>query len=88
MDDPNSLPILLLHFFYYSLAVPCLVAYINLTHIYVSIFENGVKELNSRLTLKGDDIKFERKVSPFFLSPFVYLPFIAVLYLFFSFYMT
>ena len=32
---------------------------------------------------KGDDIEIERKVSPFFLPPLVYLPFIAVLSLFF-----
>ena len=34
--------------------------------------------------LEGDDIKIKRKVSPFFLSPLVYLPFIAVLSLFFT----
>ena len=29
--------------------------------------------------IKGDDMKIKRKVSPFLLSPLVYLPFIAVL---------
>ena len=33
---------------------------------------------------KGDDIKIKRNVSPFFLLPPVYLPFIAVLSLFFA----
>ena len=31
LDDPNSLSILLLQFFFYSFAVLCLVAYVNLT---------------------------------------------------------
>ena len=62
-------------------------------YVYVWIFENGVKKLNSRLRAgvfissqrlsKSDDNKIERKVSPFFRSPLVYLLFIAVLSLFF-----
>ena len=38
----------------------------------------------SETTSKRDDIKIKRKVSPFFLPPLVYLPFIAVLSLFFA----
>ena len=65
----------------------------NSTHYtckYVWIFENGAKELNSRLKgafffspetiFKGDDIKMKRKVCPFFLPQLIYLPFIAVLF--------
>ena len=58
--------------------------------MYVWIFENGVKELNSPLKRafffspetisKGDDMKIKKKVSPYSLFSLVYLSFIAVLF--------
>ena len=62
------------------------------------IFENGPKELKSRpkrafqarvffspeTIFKVHDIKIKRKVSPFFLPLPVYVPFIALLSLFFA----
>ena len=63
-------------------------------YIYIWIYENGAKKFKSRpkrafffspeTISKVDDIKIKRKVSPFFLPLHVYLPFIAVLSLFFS----
>ena len=50
------------------------------------IYENSVKEfvpLPGDFFSKGDNIKIKRKVSLFF-PPLVYLPFIAILSLFFS----
>ena len=58
-------------------------------YTYVWIYENGAKELNRGLSgrffspEKVDDIKIKWEVSPFFLSLPVYLPFIALLSLFF-----
>ena len=64
----------------------------NLSYMFVWIFKNGAKELNSRLkrafffppetTSKDDDIKIKRRVSPFSLPLPLYLPFTAVLSLF------
>ena len=45
-----------------------------------------LKNSGRKRVTKGDDIKIKRKVSPFFLLPPVYLPFIAVLSLFLPFY--
>ena len=57
--------------------------------MYVWISENGTEELKrhpkrgfSFSRQKGDSLKKKRKVSPFSLLLPVYLPFIAVLYLF------
>ena len=50
--------------------------------VYVWIYENGAKKLNSRS--KVDDIKIKRKLSPFFLPLAVYLPFLAFRSLFFA----
>ena len=57
--------------------------------IYVWIYKNDAKELKSRpkrafFLSKVDDIKVKRKVSPFFLPLPVYLPFTALLSLFFA----
>ena len=65
------------------------------THAYnVWIYENEAKDGYHRLRgrffsspetiSKGDDIKIKRIVSPFFLLLPIYLPFIAVLSLFFA----
>ena len=55
------------------------------------VLKNCISAFSGRLFIardsKGDDLKIKRKVSRFcFLSALVYLPFIAVLSLFFSFY--
>ena len=62
-------------------------------YVYAWIFENGVKELNSRLRAgvfissqrlsKSDDNKIERKVSPFFvLHSFIFFSLPSFLYFF------
>ena len=58
-------------------------------YIYVWIYENGAKELNSHtkrrfLLAKGHDIKMKRRVSPFSLPAPVFPPFNVVLSLFFA----
>ena len=50
-------------------------------YVYVWIYENGAKKLNS--SSKVDDIKIKGKLSPFCLPLAVYLPFLAFLSLFF-----
>ena len=51
--------------------------------IYVWIYENSAK-VSPETISKVDDIKIKKKVSPFFPPLLVYLPFIALLSLFFA----
>ena len=64
----------------------------TITYTCVWIYENSAKELKSRSKRRAfffsrqkvDDIKMKRKFSPFFFPLPVYLPFIALLSLFFA----